>query len=71
MLLPISRISASSDRPEYRKLRASDVTTAPPNQVREFTFKGAGGRIAKLFDGTEKILSWDNILWIYRSVLLP
>ena len=25
----------------------------------------------KLFDGTEKVLSWDNILWIQRSVLLP
>jgi len=26
---------------------------------------------AKLFDGTEKLLSWDNILWIHRSVLTP
>jgi hypothetical protein len=24
-----------------------------------------------LFDGTQKVLSWDNILWINRSVLLP
>jgi hypothetical protein len=24
-----------------------------------------------MFDGTQKLLSWDNILWINRSVLLP
>jgi hypothetical protein len=24
-----------------------------------------------LFDGSEKLLSWDNILWINRSVLVP
>ena len=25
----------------------------------------------KLFDGPEKVLSWDNFLWLNRSVLLP
>ena len=48
-----------------------NVTTTPPDRVREFSFKGSGGSYAKLFDGTEKMLSWDNILWITRSVLLP
>jgi hypothetical protein len=48
-----------------------NVTTNPPNRVEEFSFKGSGGSFAKLFDGTEKVLSWDNILWINRSVLLP
>ena len=48
-----------------------NVTTNPPDRVKEFSFKGSGGRFAKLFDGTEKVLSWDNILWINRSVLLP
>jgi len=24
-----------------------------------------------LFDGTEKLLSWDNILWVNRLVQLP
>lgn len=48
-----------------------NVTTTPPDRVMEFSFKGSGGSYAKLFDGTEKLLSWDNILWINRSVLLP
>jgi hypothetical protein len=30
--------------------------------VRDFSFKGSGGSYSKLFDGTEKVLSWDNIL---------
>jgi hypothetical protein len=39
--------------------------------VKEFSLKGGGGSYAKLFDGTEKVVSWDNIIWINRSVLLP
>jgi hypothetical protein len=48
-----------------------NVTTTPPDRVREFSFKASGGSYAKLFDGSERLLSWDNILWINRSVLLP
>jgi hypothetical protein len=48
-----------------------NVTTTPADRVKEFSFKGSGGSYAKLFDDTEKVLSWDNILWIRRSVLLP
>jgi hypothetical protein len=48
-----------------------NVTTNPPDRVKEFSFKASGGSYAKLFDGTEKVLSWDNILWINRFVLLP
>ena len=48
-----------------------NVTTNPPDRVTKFSFKGSGGSYAKLFDGTEKVLSWDNILWINRSVMLP
>jgi hypothetical protein len=48
-----------------------NVTTNPPDRVKGFSFKGSGGSFAKLFDGIEKVLSWDNILWINRSVLLP
>ena len=48
-----------------------NVTTTPPDRVKEFSFKGSGGSFAKLFDGTEKVLSWDNILWINRSVMVP
>ena len=48
-----------------------NVTTTPPDRVKEFSFKGSGGSFAKLFDGTEKVVSWDNISWINRSVSLP
>jgi hypothetical protein len=48
-----------------------NVTTNPPDRVKEFSFKGSGGSYAKLFDGTERPLSWDNILWMNRSVMIP
>lgn len=48
-----------------------NVTTTPADRVKEFSFRGSGGSYGKIFDGTEKVLSWDNILWIHRSVLLP
>jgi hypothetical protein len=48
-----------------------NVTTKPPDRVKEFSFKASGGSYAKLFDGSERVLSWDNIIWIHRSVLLP
>jgi hypothetical protein len=48
-----------------------NVTTNPPDRVKAFSFKASGGSYARLFDGTEKVLSWDNILWINRSVLTP
>lgn len=48
-----------------------NVTTTPPDRVKEFSFKASGGSYAKLFDGTQKLLSWDNILWINRSVSVP
>ena len=48
-----------------------NATTNPPDRVKEFSLKAGGGSYAKLFDGTEKLLSWDNIVWINRSILLP
>ena len=48
-----------------------NVTTLPPDRVKEFSFKGSGGSYAKLFDGTERVLSWDNIVWLNRSVMQP
>jgi hypothetical protein len=39
--------------------------------VKEFSLKAGGGSYAKLFDGTEKVLSWDNIIWINRAIVLP
>ena len=48
-----------------------NVTTTPYDRVREFSFKASGGGYAKLFEEAPKVLSWDNILWITRSVSLP
>ena len=48
-----------------------NVTTHPADRVREVTVKASGGSYAKLFDGTEKMLSWDSIPWISRTVSLP
>jgi hypothetical protein len=48
-----------------------NATTNPPDRVKEFSFKGSGGSYAKLFDGTERVLSWDNLVWLNRSVMQP
>ncbi|HEY3824066.1 MAG TPA: hypothetical protein VGL82_05880 [Bryobacteraceae bacterium] len=48
-----------------------NATTNPPDRVKKFSLKISGGSYSKLFDGSEKLLSWDNILWINRSVSLP
>ncbi len=48
-----------------------NVTTTPPDKVKQYSFKGSGGTFSKLFDGTEKTVSWDNIVWINRAVSVP
>jgi hypothetical protein len=48
-----------------------NTTTNPPDRVKEFSIKIGGGSYAKLFDGKEKPLSWDNILWVNRSISVP
>jgi hypothetical protein len=48
-----------------------NVTTMPPNRVRGVSFTAGGDSYAGLFDGTERVLSWDNIVWTNREVLLP
>ena len=48
-----------------------NVTTKPEDHVTKFSFKGTGGSYAKLFDGVVTVLSWDNVLWLNRSILVP
>ena len=48
-----------------------NVTTNPPDRVKEFSLKMFGGSYDKLFDKTVKVLSWDNILWVNRLVSNP
>lgn len=45
-----------------------NVSTNPPDRVTSFSFKGGGGSLARLFDGTERVLSWDNVLWMNRTI---
>jgi hypothetical protein len=59
----------------FKTEQATDITrnatTNPPDRVKEFTYRAGGGRIASLFDGTEKVLSWDSQPWYNRSVIAP
>ncbi|MGE3508128.1 MAG: hypothetical protein AB7N65_04520 [Vicinamibacterales bacterium] len=48
-----------------------NVTTTPPDKVKQYSLKGSGGSFAKIFDGTEKTVSWDNIVWIDRAISKP
>jgi hypothetical protein len=45
-----------------------NATTKPPDHVRKFSYKAGGGKIAALFDGTEKVVSWDLFPWYIRTV---
>ena len=46
-------------------------TTMPPDHIRKFSYKAGGGKIAALFDGTEKVVSWDSFPWYIRTVSAP
>jgi hypothetical protein len=46
-------------------------TTNPPDHVKKFSYKAGGGKIAALFDGTEKVVSWDVFPWYVRTVIAP
>ena len=48
-----------------------NVTTNPVDRIRQFDFTAGGGQFAELFDGTEEVLSWDDILWIQRVEIEP
>lgn len=48
-----------------------NATTNPPDRVKKFSFKASGGSYSKIFEGTPKVLSWDNVVWINRSVFVP
>jgi hypothetical protein len=48
-----------------------NATTHPPDRVKEFSYSAGGGRIAALFDGSERVLSWDSFPWYNRTVLAP
>ena len=41
------------------------------DRVKDFQVKAGGGKIAKLFDGTERVVSIDALHWYNRGVYLP
>jgi hypothetical protein len=41
------------------------------DRVKEFSYKASGGNIGSLFDGTEKVLSWDSFHWYNRGIYNP
>ncbi len=48
-----------------------NATTNPPDHVKEFTYKVSGGNLAALFNGSEKVLSWDSFPWYNRTISNP
>ena len=50
---------------------ARNVTIAVPDHVKEFSYAAGGGKISSLFDGSEKVLSWDSFPWYIRTVIAP
>jgi len=41
------------------------------DRVKEFSYKVSGGKLGVLFDGTEKVLSWDSFHTYNRAILTP
>ena len=64
-----SRVQISKQEQVLEILR--NPTTNPPDKVKAFSFRASGGSYARLFDGTERPVSWDNIIWMNRSISTP
>lgn len=43
----------------------------PDHHVTDFSYKATGGNLGTLFDGTEKVLSWDSFHWYNRGIYTP
>ncbi len=48
-----------------------NATVQVRDRVTEFSYKASGGKIAPLFDGTEKVVSIDALHWYNRGVYKP
>ena len=59
----------------YKSEQTTDITrnatTNPPDRVSEFRYSAGGGKLAVLFDGSEKPLSWDSQPVYSRVMGLP
>jgi hypothetical protein len=65
----VSKVQVSRQEQVLDILR--NATTNPPDRVKQFSFKASGGSYAKLFDGSEKPVCWDNVIWMTRTVSVP
>jgi hypothetical protein len=48
-----------------------NATVPVKDRVKEFSYKASGGKIAGLFDGSERVVSIDAFHWYNRTVSLP
>jgi hypothetical protein len=48
-----------------------NATITVPDKVKEFQYKASGGKIAALFDGSERVLSIDCLSWYNRAIYTP
>jgi hypothetical protein len=48
-----------------------NATVPVKDHVKTLQFRASGGRVAKLFDGSERVLSVDALHWYNRAVSLP
>ena len=48
-----------------------NATITVPDKVKEFQYKASGGKLASLFDGTERVLSIDCLSWYNRAIFAP
>jgi hypothetical protein len=48
-----------------------NATTTPPDHVRRFSYKASGGKLTALFDGSEKVVSWDLMPSYSRTITTP
>lgn len=48
-----------------------NATVKVPDRVKQIDFKASGGKIAPLFDGSERIVSVDALQWYNRAIYSP
>ena len=48
-----------------------NATVQVKDRVKTFEFKASGGRVATLFDGSERVVSVDALHWYNRAVSSP
>lgn len=48
-----------------------NTNIAVTDHVKEIQVKAGGGKIAKLFDGTERVVSVDAFQWYNRQIYQP